>query len=565
MKKLPVSLFGKSRRAESLVRDVLLVGFLTLLVLVAILGYWSYQSFAQLEESISGIRQAEVIHHTDASRVSETAGKIEATAQTVLANRDQSIESIAARRSLNALKSEMDARIGEAKRSATRGAAEWAELEAAFNAYWQKVSSPQPGDWFDDKQRLTAAIDSLTNIGLAERDENDRQISELGRQARRKETTSTLLVLGVSALVAFLTLVEIRRNLARLGTAYSESSTSRDYLRSLLDSLHSGVVVIAEDGTVETIGKSFRKLTCLPDAEVGQSYEVAFAPSEDLCAVVAQALSVPERRNRYQGRLEIEGGKLLDVFTSPLVIGTAHRGLILVLVDVTEEVRAQGELQRNRALSAVGQMTAQIAHEIKNPLGSIRFAAEILKRQGGDGGETEAIGVIERSVDHLAMIVSELSDYARPRELRRTPLSLHQLLDEVLPMVADRLQEKEMRIEKRYEPQLPAGEFDVTELRKLFLNLIINAIEASEKGKSIELRTLSDGNGGVVVQIIDQGSGMDAETLRRLFEPFYTTKEKGTGLGMAIARKIAELHNGELDVKSRKGQGTTATVRLPLG
>jgi signal transduction histidine kinase len=104
----------------------------------------------------------------------------------------------------------------------------------------------------------------------------------------------------------------------------------------------------------------------------------------------------------------------------------------------------------------------------------------------------------------------------------------------------------------------------VTELKKLFLNLIINAIEASEPGKRIELRTNSDGNGKVMVEIVDHGAGMDTETLRRLFEPFYTTKEKGTGLGMAIARKITELHQGELTVKSRKGQGTTATVRLPI-
>ena len=96
------------------------------------------------------------------------------------------------------------------------------------------------------------------------------------------------------------------------------------------------------------------------------------------------------------------------------------------------------------------------------------------------------------------------------------------------------------------------------------MNLIINAVEASEPGSSIELRTRRNGSDDVLVDIVDQGSGMDAETQRRLFEPFYTTKEKGTGLGMAIAKQIAELHSGDLMVTSRIGVGTTATLRLPL-
>jgi signal transduction histidine kinase len=98
----------------------------------------------------------------------------------------------------------------------------------------------------------------------------------------------------------------------------------------------------------------------------------------------------------------------------------------------------------------------------------------------------------------------------------------------------------------------------------LFINLIINAIDASDPGKTIELRTKLDGPGSLLVDVEDHGCGMDAETTRRLFEPFYTTKKTGTGLGMAIARKIAELHRGDLSVSSRKGEGTRITVRLPL-
>jgi signal transduction histidine kinase len=102
------------------------------------------------------------------------------------------------------------------------------------------------------------------------------------------------------------------------------------------------------------------------------------------------------------------------------------------------------------------------------------------------------------------------------------------------------------------------------DFKKLFLNLIINAIEASEPGGVIEIVTRVNGDDEVLVEIGDRGSGMDSETLQRLFEPFFTTKERGTGLGMAIAKQIAELHRGDLSIRSRVGEGTVATVRLPL-
>jgi two-component system, NtrC family, nitrogen regulation sensor histidine kinase GlnL len=565
MPKLPMRLFSQPLRTESLVRNVLLVGFLALLALVAILGFTSYRSFVEMEEEVTRIRQTEVSHERSIRRVSETAGKIQSQVQTLFTSGDQPFVAFPIRQHLNDLKAEMEARINEAKPSTITNTAEWGEFETAFRAYWERVTSARPLDWSDERSRMMNALAALDHIVIAEQQENDRRMEALGRRERRKELTATVLILGVSALVAFLTFYEIRRTLKRLSRAYAESSESRDYLRSLLDSMHSGVIVISQTGIVETINESFRRLTGLQSAEAGQPSTELLAGSEELRALIARSLSAAEQPNRYQGRLQSDNGRLLDVFSSPLRLAEEQRGLILVFVDVTEEARAQAELQRNRALSAIGQMTAQIAHEIKNPLGSIRFAAEVLKRQPqGNERDLETISVIERSVDHLAAIVAELSDYARPRELRKSALNLNQLLDEIVPMVADRLAAKQMQVEKQYALRLPPGQFDVTELKKLFLNLIINAIEASEPGKSIELRTNSDGNGKVIVEIVDHGAGMDAETLRRLFEPFYTTKEKGTGLGMAIARKITELHKGELTVRSRKGEGTTATVRLPV-
>src|SRR5437764_4959872 len=458
---LPRRLLNLARRSESVARDVLLVGFLALLALVTILGFMAYRSFAEMQAEVTVIRQTEVSHARIVSRVRETAGKIQSQALAVLTTRDQPFTPFAARQGLKALKDEMDERIADTKPSAITNLPAWGEFESAFQAYWEKINSPAATDWSDERDRMMAAIAALDEFTTAEQLENDKRIEDLGRRERRKEFSATLLVLAVSGIVAFLTLYEIRRILKQLSAAYTESSESRDYLQSLLDSMHSGVLVITQEGRVETISESFRRQTGLLSAASGQHYTELLASDEELLPLVERSPEATDQATHYQGRVQGESGKLLDVFSSPLLVGETVRGLILVFVDVTEEVRAQTELQRNRALSAIGQMTAQIAHEIKNPLGSIRFAAEVLKRQpSGNGRDMETIGVIERSVDHLATVVAELSDYARPKELQKAAVDLNQLLDELVPMVADRLAAKEMRIEREYSTDLPAGRPD---------------------------------------------------------------------------------------------------------
>ena len=566
MRKLPSRLLGLPRTAEWLVRNVLLVGFFVLLVLVASLGFLGWQSFQRLSEQIEIIRQSQVNHHRVVGEISETFGKIESQASTVLANADSKLVSFAARQRLKVLKDEMDGRVKEVYLTTLSDTPEWKKFEASFAAYWEKINRQSPEDWFAEREPVRESLADLKNYLITEQQQNDREIRALGERESRKELAATIAVLSVSILVAVLTFYEIRKTLKKLSSAYAESSESRDYLRSLLDSLDSGIVVVAQDGKVETVSRSFNKLTGL-DAEpsAGQNYGEVFQDSPVLMEKIEQGLENPDRVSRYQGRFDLGSERQLDVFASPLLIGEERRGLILVFVDVTDAARAQAELRRNRALTAVGQMTAQIAHEIKNPLGSIRFATEVLKRKGPGGqGNAETIAVIDRSVDHLATVVAELSDFARPKELKQTELNLNRLLDDLLPMIADRLSAKGVGVEKHYSADLPMGNYDATELKKLFLNLIINAIDASERGGSIELRTRVNGDRQVMVDVIDHGTGMDRETLRRLFEPFYTTKEKGTGLGMAIAKKITELHKGDLVITSKKGEGTRATVRLPI-
>jgi len=497
-------------------------------------------------------------------------GKIFPEAETVAANQANGRMRFLALQRLKALKNEMDNEIDEARKSSLVDSEAWRELEASNDAFWgamEKTDSDlASSEWHDTRGRMKEAVKKLEQLVDLERQENNIKAHQMSVSARNRIVAATGAVLMVGFVVAALAFYEIRKNLKRLARAYAASAESRDYLQSLLDSLVSGVVVIGQDGRVQTVSESFRRLPgAAAEAQRGQSYTDLFQNNASLSAAVSEELAQPTANSRYYGRVDL-GESLFDVLASPLIVGGDRHGVILVFVDVTDAARAQAELRRNHALTAVGQMTTQIAHEIKNPLGSIRFAAEVLKRRGTANATDDlaTIQVIERSVDHLAAICTELSEFARPKKLNRAEMNLNQLLDDLLPMVADRLNAKQMQVVRRYNAEIPTGCYDGTELKKLFLNLMINAIEASEPASSIELRTRLNGLEDVSVEIVDHGCGMDPETQKRLFEPFYTTKEKGTGLGMAIAKRIAELHSGDLTVVSRAGAGCTATVRLPL-
>ena len=553
---------------ESLVRNVLFCGFLVLLLLIAGIGFRSVRTVEQLERESVQVDDIGEEHLRIVLNLSETAGKVVPQAQYVAAYQSSSLMRKATEHRLGDLKREMEKELEHARLTSLVSSPQWSEFEAAYNDFWRTIEAPgASNDWHDQRERMLAAIKSLEVFVDGERKEADNRAHEMSVSARKRIVAATVAVLLVGVIVAALAFYEIRRNLNGLASAYAASAESRDYLQSLLDSLVSGVVVIGQDGVVHTISQSFKQLPGIGrQPATPQSYEELFRENSRLVRFISNQLARQDTGNRSQDRVELGTG-LFEVFASPLIVAGEQQGIILVFVDVSEMARVQAELRRNRALTAVGQMTAQIAHEIKNPLGSIRFAAEFLKRQPGNGeaNDVSTIQVIERSVDHLASIVAELSECGRPKQLNRHELRVNELLDEILPMVADRLNEKKMEVVKRYGRDIPSGKYDATELKKLFLNLIINAIEASAPGGVIELATNANGDGEVLVGIMDHGSGMEPETLERLFEPFYTTKEKGTGLGMAIAKQIAELHGGDLTIASRVGQGTVATVRLPLG
>jgi signal transduction histidine kinase len=268
-----------------------------------------------------------------------------------------------------------------------------------------------------------------------------------------------------------------------------------------------------------------------------------------------------------------ESDKAFDVYSAPLAIN-GDRGQIVTLVDATEAAESERTLRRSESLAAVGQATTQVAHEIRNPLGSIRLGVSMLRDSVNDEDALNTIELVERGIKHLNKLVVDVTQYSRQKELERSSIDLHESIERSLDLVSDKIQEKNTTVEKSFAGTTIVGHWDPYQLRQVFVNVIANAVDASQEGSPVRITTdlvsaSADGDGQAAklyarVIIADSGKGMDKTTRDRIFEPFFSTKKRGTGLGLAIVKQIVEQHGGKISVASEPGQGSQFSIDLPV-
>jgi len=225
--------------------------------------------------------------------------------------------------------------------------------------------------------------------------------------------------------------------------------------------------------------------------------------------------------------------------------------------------QTEEQLRRADRLTALGELSAGMAHEIRNPLGSIKGAVEILKDDySSDDAKYEFIQILLKETDRLNNIVQEFLGFARPKQPSFQQADLNEALDSVLTLTAQEARKAGIRLEKRLDPGIGKRSLDAGLLKQAFLNLVLNAIQAMPQGGVLTVES-SLRDGAIEVKIKDTGSGISEESRKKLFSPFFTTKKNGTGLGLAITYRIVENHRGRIDVASEPGKGATFTVTIP--
>lgn len=229
---------------------------------------------------------------------------------------------------------------------------------------------------------------------------------------------------------------------------------------------------------------------------------------------------------------------------------------------------AVAQVRRSERLAALGQLTAGLAHELRNPLGTMKTSSELLARSVAKENPIaqEMAGYISTEVDRTNSLITRFLDFARPQHLRIEPGDISALLDQA---IASFYRERPaslagIEIYKNYSPGIPPVRFDAELLERVFSNLILNAAQASPSGGVVTVKTQLLGDKEVEIAVIDRGTGIEAKDLESVFNPFFTTKPDGVGLGLAICSKIVDEHGGHITVESSAGEGSVFHVILPL-
>ncbi|MBV9265974.1 MAG: GHKL domain-containing protein [Acidobacteriaceae bacterium] len=227
--------------------------------------------------------------------------------------------------------------------------------------------------------------------------------------------------------------------------------------------------------------------------------------------------------------------------------------------------QAQASLRRSERLAALGQLTAGLAHELRNPLGTIKGSAELLQKQTSSASpalRSEMAGYIVSEVDRMNGLISNFLDFAKPLQIRPVEAELAPVVDEAVRDQADLSNTREVKVTISMPESAISFEFDPDLLRLVLANLIQNAIQASAPGQQVEIRAAADSD-LVRILVTDHGEGIQAQHLENIFNPFFTTKPQGVGLGLAIVSKIVDEHHGRVNVFSEPGAGTTFEIALP--
>lgn len=344
------------------------------------------------------------------------------------------------------------------------------------------------------------------------------------------------------------------------------------YTALLVAQLPLGVIATTPGGRIETWNGAMAALTgCLAHDALGR------LPSEVLPPVLANFFEEPElvsagRDGQAQSvqRLSLTlAGERRVLLCQPLKITDSlqsYRGRVLLLSDITELTDLELSMRENERLAAIGRMAGGVAHEVRNPLSSIKGLAFFLKNKFPDGSrEQESAALLVQETGRLNRTITEMLDLTRPSSLQLEAVDMAELLKQSLALMQAELAEHKIKAGLNCAGNLPLVQGDGDRLRQVVMNVLLNARQAMEDGGKLSVRAeAADDGRWLDIQFADTGRGIPAELLPQVFYPYFTTRENGTGIGLAISHKIIMEHKGSIDIQSEPGKGTVVHIRLPV-
>lgn len=367
-----------------------------------------------------------------------------------------------------------------------------------------------------------------------------------------------LLLVGVGGWLSILTLEGLKGSQSRLRRV----EAFRDILISslpvgLIATNNVGKIVLYNQFSQELTGISEKKALggdpgVVLTPELGESFEAAGEhPGIPFQKEIQIVLEKGVSRTLHLNRVAI-------IDRDDKFVGT-----LLVIQDLSQVKKLEEELRRSERLAALGKMAAGVAHELRNPLSSIKGLALLLRsRFSGKSSDTETADILVQEVERLNRSICELLDYARPQKLLKETVDLQQLLQKAVSLIRIDAEAAGVEVKSSFQESLPKVLADEDKLNQVFLNLFLNGIQAMEQGGCLMVEAETAGD-MVEIKVSDTGCGIAPESLDRVFDPYYTSKPEGTGLGLAMSAKIVEEHGGSVKLVSQEGQGTSVIVNIP--
>ncbi len=351
-----------------------------------------------------------------------------------------------------------------------------------------------------------------------------------------------------------------------LDQSLAEISRMRDFTEDILRSIDSGVITLNLSGSITKINTAARRILRIPE-DVPETACLEYIP-DVLLNGARRVLQQGQPLDRFETQVDPRQGPPVPIDLNVSLLESADHiiGVVVTFYDLTQVRTLKEQIRRQERLAALGTLTAGIAHEIRNPLGIIKGAAEILQKRFSHLREEEGLsGFILEEVQRLSSVLTDFLDFARPQIPNFSPADLNPVLRRSLQLANLPGAYPTIEVELDLADRLPILQIDPDQCQQAFLNLILNAAQAMPEGGRLTIRSRVNPNPReVIAEIQDTGAGIGQEAKAEIFNPFFTTKDEGTGLGLSIVHRIVENHNARISFESDPGKGTLFRISFPV-
>ncbi|WP_319476699.1 ATP-binding protein [Marispirochaeta aestuarii] len=360
-------------------------------------------------------------------------------------------------------------------------------------------------------------------------------------------------------------------NIDQIRSLIMDVVQENELLEMVLYSMTDGVVVLDEKHSVILLNKAAERLFPFKNGDVVERPLWDALADSSLSEFFHKALVEHENIEDKEISLQTSAStRVLSCTMMPLVREGRIQGGLLHIEDITEKKAKEARLRRAENLAALTTLTAGVAHEIKNPLGSISIHIQLIQKSlgnGANGKNTETIqnylDIVNEEVERLNGIIVDFLFAVRPMDVNLVAQNLNDLVHELFEFIHYELEEQKIRLEFNLDDRMPELQLDVKYMKQALLNIVKNAISAMPEGGTLRVETIARDD-QVELSIRDTGVGIPEENMTKIFEPYFTTKDFGSGLGLTLVYKIIKEHQGEINLESREGEGTTFTITLPV-